>query len=100
MLEELERTNATLRTKSREANRAAKTAAARIAELEDQVGRLEEQAAPPPATAPAKRGPKRAAPVRNKRQRRGVDPGDAVAVEEPAPLDESAETARENLKAE
>src|SRR5208337_139890 len=76
-VEELERTNATLRTKSREANRAAKTAAARIAELEDQVARLEEQAAPPPAPAPAKRGPKPAAPVRNKRQRRGVDPGDA-----------------------
>jgi hypothetical protein len=47
LVEKLEATNATLRTKNREANRAAKTAAARIAELEDQVARLEQQAAPP-----------------------------------------------------
>src|SRR5208282_671988 len=103
-VEEPERTNATLRTKSREANRAAKMAAARIAELEDQVALLENQPAPPrppppaaAAPAPAKRGPKPAGPVRSKRQRRGVDPGDAVppgvAKQEPAPLDEAAETA-------
>src|SRR5271166_1810297 len=75
-VEELERTNATLRTKSREANRAAKMAAARIAELEDQVARLENQAAPP--RPPAKDSSKPTAPARSKRQRRGVDPGDAV----------------------
>src|SRR5271166_317412 len=99
-VEQLEHANATLRTKSREANRAAKMAAARIAELEDQVARLEKSAAPPrpppAAPAPAKRGPKPAAPVRSKRQRRGVDPGDVVppgaAVEAPAPLDEEAAT--------
>src|SRR5208283_3772737 len=98
-VEQLERANATLRTKSREGGRAAKTAAARIAELEDQVARLEKQTAPPPA--PAKGGSKPAAPARGKRQRRGVDPGDAVppgvAVQEPA-LDEAAETAPENLE--
>ena len=78
-LEKLERANAALRAKSREANRAAKTAAARIAELEDQVAQLERE--------------------------RGIDPGDAVppgvAVEEPAlldALDAEAETALENLE--
>ena len=94
-VEKLERANTMLRTKNRDANRAAKTAAARIAELEDQVARLEKQAAPAAPPPPAKRGPKPVAPVRSKRQRRGVDPGDAVppgvAVEEPAPLDEEAE---------
>jgi hypothetical protein len=98
-VEELERANATLRAKSREANRAAKTAAARIAELEDQVAQLEKQAVPPPA--PAERGSKPTAPARGKRQRRSIDPGDAVpegvAVQEPEPLDEAAETALENL---
>src|SRR5271166_1218059 len=99
-VEALERANATLRTKSREAGRAAKTAAARIAELEDQVARLEKQAAAP--SAPAKDGSKPTAPARGKRQRRDIDPGDAmppgVAVQEPAPLDEAAETALENLE--
>src|SRR5208283_4066353 len=99
-VEQLERANATLRTKSREANRAAKMAAARIAELEDQVARLEKQAAPPPA--PAEGGSKPAAPARSKRQRRGVDPGDAVppgvAEQQPAPPDEEAETVLENLE--
>jgi hypothetical protein len=100
-VEQLERANTTLRAKSKEANRAAKIAAARIAELEDTVAQLERQAAP--ASAPAKRGPKPpAAPARAKRQRRGVDPGDAVppgvAVQEPAPLDEEAETALETLQ--
>ncbi len=75
-VEALERANATLRIKNREAGRAAKTATARIAELEDQVARLEKQAAPPPA--PADGGSKPAAPARSKRQRRSVDPGDAV----------------------
>jgi len=99
-VEALERANATLRTKSREGGRAAKAAAARVAELEDQVARLEKQAAPPPA--PAKGGSKPAAPARSKRQHRGVDPGDAVppgvAEQEPAPPDEEAETALENLE--
>jgi hypothetical protein len=99
-VEQLERANAMLRAKSREANRAAKSAAARIAELENEVARLEQQAAPP--SAPAKRTAKPGAPARVKRQRRDLDPGDAVppgvAVLEPAPLDEEAETALENLQ--
>jgi hypothetical protein len=45
-------------------------------------------------------------PLRAKRQSREIDPGDAVppggvtgvAVQEPAPLDEQAETALENLE--
>ena len=81
------------------ANRAAKTAGARIAELEDEVAQLEQQAAPP--SAPAKRSPKPPVPARAKRPRRDVDPGDAVppgaAVQQPAPVDEEAETALENL---
>jgi hypothetical protein len=99
-VEQLERANATLRAKSKEANRAAKTTAARIAELEDEVARLEQQAAPP--SAPAKRGAKPAASARAKRPRRDVDLGDAVppgvAVQEPAPVVEDAETAPETLQ--
>jgi chromosome segregation ATPase len=94
-VEALERANATLRAKNREANRAAKTAAARIAELEDQVAQLEKR------MASAQPKPKRSAPSSRKRQSREIDPGDAVpegvAVQEPAPLDEEAETALENL---
>jgi phage I-like protein len=97
-LEKLERANAALRAKSREANRAAKTAAARIAELENQVAQLEKRGAGQTVPAPAKAG-------RNARRERGIDPGDAVppgvAVEEPAlldALDAEAETALENLE--
>ena len=115
-VEKLERTVATLRTRSREAVRAAKQAAARIEELEAQLA-AKEQAAKPAATAPqaAIRTPKagskavpQAAP-RKARSRRGQtlsgerDPGDAVppgvAVAEPEPMDEEAETAFENLQA-
>jgi len=84
-----------LRAKSREANKAAKVAAARIAELEAEVTRLEKQAA---AAPPPVREPRPA-----KRQRREIDPGDSVppgvAVQEAAPLDDEAETALENLEA-
>jgi hypothetical protein len=82
-VEQLERANTTLRAKGREANRVAKTAAARIAELEDHVAQLKQQASPP---APAKRSPRPAAPARAKRQHR----------DEPAALDEEAETASKN----
>ena len=96
-VEALERANPTLRAKSREANRAAKTAAARIAELEDQVAQLEQR------LASAQPKPPPSAPARRKRRSREIDPGDAVpegvAVQEPAPLDEEAETALENLTA-
>ncbi len=97
-LEKLQNANATLRAKNREANRAAKTAAARIAELEEEVAQLQKESAPQPA--PKKRG---SAATRAKRQSLQIDPGDAVppgvAVEEPAPLDDEAETALENLEA-
>jgi chromosome segregation ATPase len=94
-VETLERANATLRAKSRDANRAAKTAAARIAELEDQVAQLEKRL----ASAQPKATP--SASSRRSRRSREIDPGDAVAegvaVQDPAPLDEKAETALENL---
>ena len=95
-MERLEQTIATLRTKSREANRAAKLATARIAELEEDVARLEKQVASQAASA--KRSATRAAGRKGKE----IDPGDAVppgvAVQEPQPLDEQAETALENLE--
>lgn len=95
-VEKLERANATLRTKSRVATRAAKLSAARIAELEDEVARLQGQLqgttdshlAASPDTGP---------------QERDIDPGDAVppgvAPEDPNPPDQEADTARENLEA-
>jgi hypothetical protein len=98
--------SATLRTKSRVANRAAETAAMRMAELEDQVARLEKQTPPPAqlsAPPPAKRGRKPATPVRSKRRRRDIDPDEAAspgaAGAEPATLDEAGETTMENLQA-
>jgi len=100
-VEKLERANATLRTRSREANRAAKTGAVRIAELEEQVARLEKHVAHQTARAG---GGQPASPPKTRRrgQRREIDPGDAVppgvAVEEPAAPDLEAEMARENLE--
>ena len=98
-LEKLEKANATLRAKSRDAGRMAKTAAARIAELEDEVARLEKELASKTETAK----PTRAKVVRAKRRSSEIDPGDAVppgvAVEEPALPDEESEIARENLEA-
>ena len=95
---QLEGSNATLRTKSREAGRAARAAAARIVELEAEVARLERVVAKgAPATAALTPKPERA--TRKARQR---DPGDAVppgvAVEEPALLDEEAQAALEQLE--
>src|SRR3954447_13126376 len=57
-VEALERANAALRTKGRDANRAAKAAAVRIAELEDQVAQLEKR------LASAQPKPKSSAPPR------------------------------------
>lgn len=95
-VEKLEQTVATLRTKGREANRASKQASARIAELEEEVARLEKQVAS--QAAAAKRSATRAAA----RKSREIDPGDSVpegfAVQEPEPLDEEAEAAKENLE--
>jgi hypothetical protein len=95
-LEKLERVNATLRAKSREANRTAKAATARIAELEEQVARLERKAAP---ATPAKVKKTAAKPTRVKRQSGEGGPGAAVppaeAIQEPARLDEADEAAME-----
>ncbi len=98
-VEKLEQLVATLRAKSREANKAAKAAAARIGELEAEVAALEKKAA---AAPPRLRETKPTRPARSRYQSREIDPGDAVppgvAVQEPAPLDEEAETALENLE--
>lgn len=97
-IEALQRLVATLRTRSRDANRSAKSAAARIAELEEQVARQTATASAPDAAEAAGE----ATPSQAGRGSRDVDPGDAVppgvAVREPAPLDEEAETALENLQ--
>jgi hypothetical protein len=61
-----------------------------------QIAQLEKRVAAAPASS---QQPK---PARAKRRSREIDPGDAVppgvAVQEPAPLDEEAETALENLE--
>ncbi len=74
-IEKLEVANAALKTKSRETNRAAKVANKRIAELEAEVGQLQEQAARPVAApAAAEKVVCRSRPPRS----REIDPGDAV----------------------
>ena len=113
-VEKLEGTVTMLRTRSRDAVRAAKQAAARIAELEAQVAELEKQAAKP-TTAPSSTrmraptpvasspaAPKSARSGRGRRLSRERDPGDAVppgvAVEEAEPMDEEATAAFQNLQ--
>ncbi len=92
-VEKLERANAKLRLKAREAGRSGKDAAARIAELEGEVARLERQLK---RQTPRETQDSAPAPARRSR-RREIDPGDAVppgvAVKEPEPLDREAETA-------
>jgi hypothetical protein len=95
-VEKLERTNATLRTKGREAGRAATTATARIAELEGVVASLEKKLAK--TSAPEKSSPPPTG--RAKRKSREIDTGDAapasLPVEEPANSDDGDATAGEN----
>ncbi len=97
-IEKLEQTVATYRAKSRESNRAAKVAAARIAELESQVKELQRASTVQAESA----GAERKADGHGNRRSREIDPGDAVppavAVQEPAPLDLEAETALDNLE--
>ena len=102
-IDKLETANAALKAKSREANRAAKAAARRIAELEEQVAQLQAEAAQP--TAPPAPPAAEAKIVRRGRppgRRKGIDPGDAVppgvAVQDPEPLDEEAIAARDALE--
>lgn len=96
-IEKLEKLVEALRARSREANKAAKAATARITELEAHVAQLEKAAAATPIVQP-----KSAKSGRTRRQGPEIDPGDAVppgvAVQEPAPLDEEAGTALENLE--
>jgi hypothetical protein len=95
-VEKLERANATLRLKNREANRTAKTATARIAELEESVARLTKKAASQTLSA---NGEPAAKPFRAKRQSRGVDHNHATpagaADQKSAPLDEAGEAVLE-----
>jgi hypothetical protein len=86
-VEKLERANSVLRAKGKDATKAAKIAAGRIAELEARVIDLEKRASPKP--------------LRGRPKRSKIDPGDSVppgvAVEDPEPMDDEAETAFENL---
>ena len=102
-IDKLETANAALKAKGREANRTAKAAARRIAELEEQVAELQAEAAQP--TAPPAPPVAEAKTVRRGRppgRRKGIDPGDAVppgvAVQDPEPLDEEASAARDALE--
>ena len=94
-VEKLERANTALRTKNREANRAAKLSAARMAELEGEVARLQTQLAAMSAQPAAL--PESGSPTRD------IEPGDAVppgvAPADPEPADREAEIGRENLEA-
>ncbi len=106
----LDRANATLRTKNREAGREAKKATARIEALEAQVAKLERAAVPKeaPARTRAARSkavtpePKPARSTRGRRVSGERDPGGSVppgvAVQEPEPMDAEAETALENIE--
>jgi predicted RNase H-like nuclease len=85
-VEKLERANATLRAKNREAHRTAKAVTARIAELEENVARLAKKAA---SQTPPANGEQAAKPSRAKRQSRGI------ADQKPAPLDEEGAAALE-----
>ena len=85
-VEKLERANATLRVKNREANRTAKTATARIAELEESVARLTKNAA---SQTPSANGEPAAKPFRAERQSRGIED------QKPAILDEEGEAVLE-----
>ena len=91
-VEKLELTLATFRAKSRDSNRAAKLAAARIAELEEQVAQWESKAA---HQAPVVDEPATAAKLpKTKRQTGGVKasravPSDSASQETGAPDDEA-----------
>ena len=96
-VEKLERANTALRTKNREANRAAKLSAARMAELEGEVARLQTQLAAMSAQTQPAALPDSGSPTRD------IEPGDAVppgvAPADPEPADGEAEIGRENLEA-
>ena len=94
-----------MKAKGREANRIAKAAARRIAELEEQVSQLEADAAkaaiPTAPVAPPATEAKTARRGRPPGRSKVIDPVDAVppgvAVQSPEPLDEEAASARNAL---
>lgn len=94
----LESSNAALRAKSREANRAIKAANGRVAELETEVAELQEQAAAQRAKAKPTKVPKepRRAPAARKA---AIEPDDAgphdVAAAASPPLAEEAQAAED-----
>jgi len=97
-VEKLERANTALRTKNREANRAAKLSAARMAELEGEVARLQTQLAAMSAHTQPAALPDSGSPTRD------TGPGDAVPPRvspppDPEPADREGEIGRENLEA-
>jgi chromosome segregation ATPase len=100
-VERLERDNKMLRDQSKEVAEAARAAAARFAELEDQVARLETRL--DAESADVRKEHTASSTSRHRHtHRREIDPGDSVppgvAVEEPAPPDLETETARLNLE--
>ena len=102
-IEKLEAANVALKAKGREANRTAKAADHRIAELEKQVTQLQtEAAAKPGPVAPPAPEVKTVRHGRPPGRSKTVDPGDAVppgvAVQNPEPLDEEAAAARTALE--
>ena len=105
-IEKLEAANAALKAKGREANRNAKVAVRRIAELEAKVSQFEADTvkvrAPAAPAAPPAAEAKTARRGRPPGRSKWVDPGDAVppgvAVQTPEPLDEEAAAARNALE--
>ena len=97
-VEKLERANTTLRTKNREANRAAKLSAARMAELEGEVARLQTQLAAMSAQTQPAALPDSGSPTRDIEPGDAASPGIAPAGPDHA-ADREAEIGRENLEA-
>ena len=97
----LEGSNATLKAKSRDMNRAFKAANSRIADLEAELAELRDQAAATQVVAKPVKEAKTPRAARASRKA-SIDPGDVVppgvAVEEPQPLDEEARAARDALE--
>ena len=96
-VEKLDRANTALRTKNREANRAAKLSTARMAELEGEVARLQTQLAAMSAQTQPAALPDSGSPTRDTGPGDAVPPG--VAPADPEPADGEAEIGRENLEA-
>ncbi|TLU70626.1 hypothetical protein [Lichenicoccus roseus] len=97
-VDKLERANATLRTKNREAGRVAKEAAARIETLEAQVANLERAAIrkDAPARTQATRNQEVAAEPKSKRAARGRKSGSSRT---PEPMEAEAESELESPEA-